>query len=519
MADQSRRFTLAAFTLPFFLLAMAGLARANTIVVNTLDSGTSDTFPLCTLEEAVIAANTQAPSGGCPAGNGDDTILFSVTGTIFPDDTMELDNSEEDLSIIGPTYGAITINGFFNIGLFEVDDAELNLVNLTLTAGVGEGGGAVLSFDSTVSIENCTFAGNEAGIGGAIFAEETGVFLLNNTFTGNAADEGGAIANEGSEFLITNNTFSTNSADDGADIASEGESFVNSSIFANSSSGGNCDGVDDEGYNISDDDSCGFSGTSVNDSTTLNLDPLGLENNGGPTGTIALIPPSQAIDFIPIASCLDLFGGPVTNDQRGFARPDPDNLNFCDAGAYEFGAAPNFELAPNSERVQIARSSNANSDDVNIALTFIENLAGPTCQPDQDALNAGFDVKLYEGQCTDDLVTGLNVTLNPFVVHTVRHESYGTLFQNLSPETVSARLVALPTQPSPACGEWTLNLEVTGLDTEALDLGGTNPFALVLTTADGAFAGCFDITNAVVGNQIGLPTRTPRRGMRRGVRR
>jgi Right handed beta helix region len=520
MADRSWRFTLAAFTLPLFLLAMVGFARANTIVVNTLDSGTSDTFPLCTLEEAVIAANTQAPSGGCPAGTGEDTILFSVTGTIFPDDTMGLANSEEDLSIIGPAYGGITINGLFNIGLFEVEDAELNLVNLTLTGGVGEGGGGVLSFDSTVSIENCTFADNEAGIGGAIFAEESGVFLLNNTFTQNGADEGGAIANDGSEFLISNNTFSGNGADDGADIASEGESVVNNSIFANSSSGGNCDGVIDEGYNISDDDSCGFTSPSVNNSTTLNLDPLGLENNGGPTETIALIPPSQAIDFIPIASCLDLFGGAVTTDQRGFARPDSDNLNACDAGAYEFDAAANFALVPNSERVQIALSTtNANSDDVNIALTFIENLAGPTCQPDQDALNAGFDVMLYEGHCTDALVTGLQLTLSPFVVQTVRHASYGTLYQNLSPETVSARLVALPTQPLPACGEWTLNLEVTGLNTKALDLGGTNPFALVLTTADGALAGCFDVTNAIVGNQIDPPKRSPRRGVRRGVRR
>jgi hypothetical protein len=78
-------------------------------------------------------------------------------------------------------------------------------------------------------------------------------------------------------------------------------------------------------------------------------------------------------------------------------------------------------------------------------------------------------------------------------------------------------MVALPNVPTPACGEWTLNLEVTGLDTSsyALGLGGTNPFALVLTTTDGDFAGCFDITNAITGNQIDPPTRTVRRGVRR----
>ena len=52
---------------------------------------------------------------------------------------------------------------------------------------------------------------------------------------------------------------------------------------------GNCAGiasppVTDENYNISVDDSCGFTaGSSLNNVTAaeLNLDPLGLQNNGG----------------------------------------------------------------------------------------------------------------------------------------------------------------------------------------------------------------------------------------------
>ncbi|MGC2756447.1 hypothetical protein [Candidatus Binatus sp.] len=73
---------------------------------------------------------------------------------------------------------------------------------------------------------------------------------------------------------------------------------------------------------------------------------------------------------------------------------------------------------------------------------------------------------------------------------------------------------ALPT-PAGSCGEWTLNLEVAGLDTSALGLGGSNPFALVLTDTDGDRAGCFDITNAIVGNQIPTPGHRVRRGVRR----
>jgi hypothetical protein len=525
MAVRNRRFACAAVALPLFWLVMVGWARATIIVVNTLDSGTSDAAPLCTLEEAVLAANNQTMEGGCPAGTGDDTILFSVSGTIFPDNPLLLDNSSEELLIEGPAFAGITINGQFDFPLIEVEDANsLLLENLTLTEGDSEVGGALFAEETDVGIEGCTFVDNVAGAGGAIFGDEAFVEIINSTFSENEAEIGGAIANADAVFFISNSTFSMNDALEGADIATEyDDSFVNSSIFALSSSGGNCDGITDDGFNISDDDTCGFSGTSVNDSTTLNLDPLGLQNNGGPTQTIAIESDSQANNFIPIADCLAFPGESVTTDQRGFGRPDPANLNFCDAGAFELDAVPTFVLSPNSERLQIARSSSPNSDKVNLAITFTENGA-PTCSMDQDALNDGFDLKLYEGTCEDNLVDGLQLTLSPFVVHVVNHESYGTLFQMDPPvtlqqptETVSARLVALPTPPSPACGEWTLNLEVTGLDTKsyALDLGGTNPFALVLTTTDGDFGGCFDINNAIVGNQIDPPTRTVRRGVRR----
>ncbi len=321
-------------------------------------------------------------------------------------------------------------------------------------------------------------------------------------------------------------------------LRESGETGVNSTIFANSLAGGNCAGVTDDGYNISDDTSCGFSGTSVDDSTTLNLDPMGLQNNGGPTQTIALESGSQAIDFVPIASCVGPFDEPVTNDQRLFARPDSDGgvpESVCDAGAYESGAVAPIVLAPKSERVQIARSSTPNSDKVNMAFNFIYN-GDPDCDistgGDEDALNSGVGVALLGGTCANLSASGLVLYLDPFQVRTVNHQQYGTLFQSFGMETVSARMVALPT-PSGACGAWTLNLEVNGLNTSGMGLGGGGPFALVvtdlhgdelatgvdlaLTLADilGDAAGCFDITNAIVGNQIPTPSHSVRRGVRR----
>ena len=526
MAGSSRRYTLAAFV-PLLLLAMSGLARANTIIVNTLDGGSQ--YKLCTLQDAVTAAETQAPVHGCATGSGDnDTIQFVVAGTIYLSDTLVMTNGAETLSIVGPAAG-ITIDGQLDFELVDVEDGStLTLKNLTLTEGSDDQGGALFSGAATVNISGCTFSDNEGGDGGAIFAGGSTVVIINSTFNGNFAEEaGGGIYNDESEVFVTNATFSGNQApvviagavpavteSNGACIASHyATTDVKSSIFADSVSGGNCDGVTDEGYNLSDDTTCGFSGTSENSVTNLKLYPLAL--NGGPTETMALGYGSKAINFIPVASCVDSNDDPVTTDQRGFGRPSPGNPDFCDAGAYEAGAVAPFVIVPGSLRIQIVHGSGYHSDQVNTAFTFTENGA-PTCNLEtQDALNDGFDLTLYEGECGGDLTGGLSLSLTPFAVNTVNHQSYGTLFQSMPPETVSARMLALPAFEPPACGEWTLYLEVAGLNTNALNLGGTNPFAIVLSTVDGTYSECFNVVNGIVGGQITPPAKTVRRGVRR----
>jgi hypothetical protein len=526
MAGSSRRYTLGAFAAPFLFLAMSGLARANTIIVNTLDGGSH--YGLCTLQDAVTAAETQAPVHGCATGGGDnDTIQFIVAGTIDTSGTMLMNNASESLTIIGPAAG-ITINGNLDLGLINVEDSTLSLKNLTLTEGSAPAGGALYADASTVSIAGCTFNENLSDEGSAIYADDSDFVIINSTFTNNNAfDAGGGIYNYESEVSVTNSTFSGNEApvfiagavpalteSNGACIASHyATTDVKSSIFADSVSGGNCAGVTDEGYNLSDDATCGFSGTSENSVTNLKLYPLAL--NGGPTETIKLGYGSKAINFIPIASCVDSNDDAVTSDQRGFGRPSPDNLNFCDAGAYEAGAVAPFVVVPGSLRAQIVHGSGYHSDQVNTAFTFTEN-GVPTCNlENQDALHDGFDLILYEGVCGGNLTGGLSLSLTPFAVNTVNHQSYGTLFQSMPPETVSVRMLALPTFEPPACGEWTLNLEVAGLNTNSLNLGGSNPFALVLSTVDGTYSECFDVTNAVVGGKITAPSKTVRREVRR----
>ena len=171
-------------------------------------------------------------------------------------------------------------------------------------------------------------------------------------------------------------------------------------------------------------------------------------------------------------------------------------------------------ISPTGERLQIARSSAAMSDEVNAAFTFTDD--GPsTCNSGNNAIN-GIDVSLFQGTCADLPDLGLELILVPFVSNTVNHQTYGTFFGNDSFGTVSARILALPT-PVDTCGEWLLNLEVSGLDTATFGLtGGSGPgttYALEVEDLDGN-VGCFDVTNAVVGDQIDPPTKTVRRGVR-----
>jgi len=560
MADRNRRFALAAIALPFLFLAMSGIGRANTITVTSLsDTGATG---ICVLRDAITAANSMTATNGCAAGSGTDSIVFEpgLTGTIALGSTLPT-ITDSSLTITGPTGSpGIIINGGGNVQVMETDGGDTNLQNLTIANGAspqGSGGGIFNTL--TLTVTNCTFSGNSAVNGGAIYnvgsltitnstfsgnsALSAGAIynvvsltVTNSTFSGNSASVfGGGIGNVGT-MTVTNSTFSGNSArgGGGGGIANNGSATLKSTILA-AETGGNCVSlathtVTDDGFNIADDGSCSFSAlTSINNSTKLNLDPAGLQNNGGPTETIALEPNSQAVDFIPVESCTDQSTPtPVqlTTDQRGFPRPDSGNTNFCDAGAFELQTG-RISVVPSSERTQIARSMTANSDQVNMAFSFIDHgspilddLDGIAlnCNAGTNALN-GVDVSLFEGTCAS-LATasgGLELDLSPFVVHTVNGQSYGTLFQKSptvpSPETVSVRIVKLPT-PLDSCGQWTLNIEVAGLDTAAIGLGDGNPFALVIEDGD-KNEGCFDVTNAIVGNQIP----TPNHGVRRRVRR
>jgi hypothetical protein len=563
MAGSGRRFALAVILMPLLFLAMAGLSHATLFTVTSL-SGEPAAPAACGLVDAIAAAN--GTHNVCGISNGNDIIEFALTGTIVIDEPLVVNDA--NLTIQGRIESPVIIDGDGVTQIIDHESGNLTLNNLTLQNGNAdpmlafEGGAVLANSTDDLFINDCTFKNNFAEAGGAIFGGFGTVIIINSTFANNSADPagpgaGGAIFNNGSALEITNCTFFKNDAatDLGGGLGWQSgfAPSVNSSIFESIDPSGNTDDsdncqasdlVNDGGFNISDDETC-FSGSTSSDiNTALNLDAAGLANNGGPTQTVLPEAGSPAIDFVPIGNCFDFNSNPITNDQRLFLRPDLDlgvPEAFCDAGAVETGEGPQngvppITIVPNSLKLQIARSTTPNSDQVNAAFTFTfngdPNCGGPGAMPgmpegDEDAFN-GFDVSVFESTCAALPLHGLMLDLPPFQTHTVNHQKYGTVFETSSTATlqqpseiVSARMIALH-PPAGACGSWALNLEVSGLntsDTTTVNLPGGNPFALVVADFAGDASVCFDVTNAIVGNQPPPPPPPPVHRVRRRVRR
>jgi hypothetical protein len=236
--------------------------------------------------------------------------------------------------------------GFDGYGgaIYNCPSSTMTIINTTISGNRAEEGGGICN-GGTLTISNSTFTGNVARHrkGGGI--RNYGTLTINNsTFSGNRASGiGGGIHNGGlfgpsGTLVISNSTFSGNTAGDryGGGIFNEkkGTSVVlHNSIVANNTRG-NCHGtLTSRGYNLSSDSTCNFNSAGDLNDTDPNLGPL--QNNGGPTRTMALLPGSPAIDTGNPDGCTDSHGHLLKTDQRGMPRPDKEDAAGCDRGAYE----------------------------------------------------------------------------------------------------------------------------------------------------------------------------------------
>jgi hypothetical protein len=154
--------------------------------------------------------------------------------------------------------------------------------------------------------------------------------------------------------------------------------LLENTIVAAQTAGANCSGpISDGGYNLDDGTTCGFS--SVNHSLTNTnplLDPAGLQNNGGPTRTIALLSGSPAIDTIPagVNGC----GTTLTSDQRGVSRPQGPA---CDTGAFELDTIPPVITVPANITVPATSQAGATVSYTASANDAVDGPVPVTCTP------------------------------------------------------------------------------------------------------------------------------------------
>lgn len=271
------------------------------------------------------------------SGSGDGGAIYHCNGGLtLRDDVI-------DANIVR----GVGFNGYGG-AIYNCPGSTLTIVDSTVSNNVAEVGGAICN-GGLLTIFNTTFSGNTARErrgGGAIF--NYGVLhVANSTFSGNTAQHGigGAIHNGELVGLtggaqLDNDTFSGNTAalkpDPGGGIYNKPGTpiYVQNSIIANNVPQ-NCGGarILTEGFNLSSDESCALHGAGDLNGANPVLGPL--QDNGGPTLTVALDSGSPAIDAGNGGGCRDWLGRLLATDQRGMPRPDTSESRGCDMGAFE----------------------------------------------------------------------------------------------------------------------------------------------------------------------------------------
>jgi hypothetical protein len=329
--------------------AVSGLTIANGRVTGVsaqgggiFNAGTL-TVTSCTLS-GNVAISPWSGSGGAIANSGTLTVTTST------------------LSGNGPAAAGA---GLSNTGTAIVTSSTISSNDAHYFAGgIGNSG--------TLTVTFCTLSGNGADYGGGIYNSGT-LTVTFCTLSGNGADYGGGLDNVGT-VTVTSSTFSGNSA--APSSAGGGGGIVNyrTVTIRNTLVAGNTaryspaidlfGTLNSDGYNLIGDGTggSGYAATDLVGTADQPIDPkLGpLQDNGGPTLTMALLPGSPAID------AGDNTDAPAW-DQRGPGYPRVVN-GTIDIGAFEVQAvAPTVTSAvatsllwpPNDAMVNVGLSVTA----------------------------------------------------------------------------------------------------------------------------------------------------------------
>jgi hypothetical protein len=327
-----------------------------------------------TIDHSFFSANSAAlGGGGIDSAGGTVTIdhsFFSansaVTGGGIDSTAVKTEISNSTFFRNVATLGAGDGGGLFlTNSQFDNRWTTAIISNSTISNNISTlSGGGIFSNIKTVKIYNSTISNNTSALyGGGILAGGNGskfpilrsdVTISNSTIAGNAThgDGGGVYLAGYSTMMISNSTIADNTAKERGGgilrLSAAGPLSIRASLVADNStncaSSGRFNGpLTSLGYNLESATDCRFTtstdqrNTDPHFVTTSHGHPF-LDNNGGPTQTIALLQGSPAINKIPATATFTDDKGNVqpvcpTTDQRGFLRPN--GFTSCDIGAYQ----------------------------------------------------------------------------------------------------------------------------------------------------------------------------------------
>ncbi len=233
-------------------VSLGGAALLLTLGLDPTQAANINVSGGCTLVDAITAANTDAPTGSCPGGNGADTIhLFSpVTLNVVNDSGLDgpsgLPQVSSDITIEGNGNTIERASAAPDFRLFFVNGSgKLVLNDATVSGGKLVGSGAGVFNNNTLTLVNSTISGNTAFFGGGVYGYVGDVSIINSTISGNSADfDGGGISNRSASVVtITGSTISGNTAPYGAGISNVlgMVTVISSTISANTASSGGID--------------------------------------------------------------------------------------------------------------------------------------------------------------------------------------------------------------------------------------------------------------------------------------
>jgi|SRR5579863_10437299 len=339
--EGNQTFRIISIGSPNLVVQLSQLTIEKGNAVGNNSGGGIENYGTLMVSTSIISNNT-ASSGGGIENYG--TLMVSnstISGNSASDDGGGIDIFDNGTltmsnSTISGNSASMGGGGITNLGTLTVNNTTIR-GNSVATPGF-EGGGGIDNWGMQ-TVNNSTIRGNssdyEGGGGIANWGTQTGSVVSNSTISNNTtAGSGGGILNlspyDDFTLAVSNSTISGNAAyyQSGGNIYTNFmATALTGTIVANGMGFPNCSGtIMDMGYNLDSDGSCGLAL-----STDLNkVDPLlgPLQNNGGPTQTMALLQGSPAINWVnTLTDC------PAT-DQRGDVRPD-NHESACDIGAYE----------------------------------------------------------------------------------------------------------------------------------------------------------------------------------------